>query len=275
RPADRIAVFDNDGTLWPEQPMPFQLAFVLDEIRRLEPDHPEWKDRPIIQAALKGDVATIHHEGMKGALELLAVTHGEVTVEEFNDRVRNWMRTAQHPRFKRLYRDLAYQPMLEVLELFRANGFKTFIVSGGGADFMRVWSEEIYGIPSEQVIGSYAKLRYELRDDKPVLFKEAALEFVDDKAGKPVAIHRFIGKTPAACFGNSDGDKEMLELTTIGRPGHFGLIVHHTDAEREYQYDKVTKSTGQLIEALADAPKRGWTVVDMRRDWKQVFREKR
>jgi hypothetical protein len=194
-----------------------------------------------------------------------------MTVEEFNARVRDWIRVARHPRYDRPYTELAYQPMLELLGHLRANGFKTFIVSGGGADFMRVWAEETYGIPPEQVIGSYAKVRYELRDGKPSLIKEPQIEMVDDRAGKPVGIHRFIGRRPIAAFGNSDGDREMLEWTTIGHAPSLGLIVHHTDADREYAYDAAPASSGKLVEALAEAPARGWIVVDMKQDWRTVF----
>jgi hypothetical protein len=196
-----------------------------------------------------------------------------MTSDEFDQRVRDWFATARHPRYDRAYGELAYVPMLELLDYLRANGFKTYIVSGGGADFIRVWSEEVYGIPPEQVVGSYAKVRYELREGTPVLIKEPLIELVDDKAGKPVGIYRFIGRRPIACFGNSDGDLAMLEWTTVGRQPSLGMIVHHTDAEREYAYDKAPESTGKLIEALADAPKRGWVVIDMQRDWAKLFRE--
>jgi phosphoglycolate phosphatase-like HAD superfamily hydrolase len=270
-PAERIAVFDNDGTLWPENPLPFQAAFILDELKRLAPERPEWQDNPVIAAALAGDVHAIKQGGVPALAELLAATHSGMTVDEFNDRVRGWLDTARHPRFGRPYHELVYQPMLELLDYLRANGFTTYIVSGGGADFMRVWAEDAYGIPPDQVIGSYGKARFELRDGKPVLLKEAGIELVDDKAGKPVGIHRFIGRQPIACFGNSDGDLEMLQWTTIGQSPSFGLIVHHTDAEREYAYDAAPKSSGKLVRALEEANARGWTVVDMRRDWKTIF----
>lgn len=273
--AERILVSDNDGCLWPENPVPFQLAFVLDELKRLAPEHPEWRENPTIQAALSGDLHTVIEGGVPALGQLIAATHAELTDVEFSTRVRDWLETARHPRFNRPYHHLGYQPMVDALEYFRASGFKTYIVSGGGADFMRVWSEEAYGIPPEQVIGSYASARYELRDDGPVLIKEAKIELVDDKAGKPVGIHRFIGRRPIVCFGNSDGDQAMLEWTTIKNPRpSLGLIVHHTDADREFAYDKSPKSSGKLVTALEAAPDRGWQVVDMRQDWKVVFKPK-
>ena len=271
-PAARIAVFDNDGTLWPETPLPFQAQFVLDELERLKGDHPEWKENPAITAALAGDVASVLRSGSGQGAMLLEATHAGLTVEDFNDRVRRWLDTARHPVWKRPYSDLAYQPMLEVLDLLRDHGFTPFIVSGGGADFMRVWTEEVYGIPPSQVIGSYGKVRYELRDDRPVLVKEGGIELIDDREGKPVGIHRFIGRRPVACFGNSDGDQAMLEWTTIDHEPSFGLIVHHTDPVRESAYDSDPKGTGKLVTALEAAPRRGWVVVDMARDWKVVFK---
>ena len=271
-PAARIAVFDNDGTLWPETPLPFQAQFVLDEVKRLEGDHPEWKENPAITAALAGDVTGVLRSGPGQGMVLLEATHAGMTVDEFNDRVRRWLDTARHPVYGRPYSDLAYQPMLEVLDLLRDRGFTPYIVSGGGADFMRVWAEEVYGIPLSQVIGSYGKVRYELRDDRPVLVKEGGIEMIDDREGKPVSIHRFIGRRPVACFGNSDGDQAMLEWTTIEHEPAFGLIVHHTDAERESAYDSDPKGTGKLVTALEAAPRRGWVVVDMARDWKVVFK---
>ncbi len=271
-PAERIAVFDNDGTLWPENPVPFQLMFGFDEIDRLVPQHPEWKNEPVVQAALKRDVATLHKAGVPALLKLIGLTHAGITTEEFKKRVENWMAKARHPRFDKPYDQLTYQPMQEVLAYLRASGFKTYIVSGGGVDFMRVWSERVYGIPPEQVVGSSSQTTYELRESGPVLIKTTDHIFVDDKEGKPVGIHQFIGRRPIACFGNSDGDHAMLQYTTINNPQpSFGLIVHHTDAEREYAYDKAPKSSGKLIEALADAPKRGWTVVDMKKDWKVIY----
>lgn len=271
-PAARIAVFDNDGTLWPETPLPFQARFVLDELHRMAGDHPEWKENPAITAALAGDVESVLRSGPGQGVMLLEATHAGMTVEEFRRRVRHWLDTARHPVWGRPYSDLAYQPMLEVLDLLRDHGFTPYIVSGGGADFMRVWAEEVYGIPPNQVIGSYGKVRYELRDDRPVLVKEGGIEMIDDREGKPVGIHRFIGRRPVACFGNSDGDQAMLEWTTIDHPPSFGLIVHHTDAARESAYDAHPPVTGTLVSALEAAPRRGWVVVDMARDWKVVFK---
>ena len=270
--SERLAVFDNDGTLWPENPMPFQLSFALDELKRRLPDEPAWKDDPMVQAALAGDLPTLLADHYKGLFHIIDLTGSGMTTEEFADRVRAWFANAKHPRFDRPYDQLAYQPMLEVLEFLRANGFTTCIVSGGGADFMRVFAERVYGIPPEQVIGSNTRTVFELRDSGPVLVKTMNDLFIDDKSGKPVAIHQFLGRRPIACFGNSDGDKAMLEYTTINNPHpSFGLIVHHTDADREYAYDSSPKSSGKLVEALADAPKRGWIVVDMKTDWKKIF----
>lgn len=270
---ERIAVFDNDGTLWPENPIPFQLAFVLDELKRRSPNEPKLAEDPMVQAALAGEVGKLlegpHHDGL---MRILALTHTGMTTVEFQKTVEAWLASARHPKYGKAYDQLTYQPMQEVLAYLRANGFKTFIVSGGGADFMRVWSERVYGIPPEQVVGSTALTRFELRDSGPVLIKTMDHAFVDDKAGKPVGIHQFIGRRPIACFGNSDGDLQMLQYTTINNPRpSFGLIVHHTDGEREYAYDAVTKSSGKLVEGLKEAPERGWTVVNMKNDWKQVF----
>jgi len=270
---ERIAVFDNDGTLWPENPMPFQAAFVFDEIKRRAPNEPALQADPMVQALLAGDVAKLmegkHHDGL---MQVVALTHAGMTAEEFAKTINDWISSATHPRFQRRYDDLTYQPMQEVLAYLRANGFKTFIVSGGGADFMRVWSERVYGIPPDQVVGTTARVRYELRDSGPVLVKTMEQLIVDDKAGKPAGIHQFIGRRPIAAFGNSDGDKEMLEYVTIGNPRpSLGVIVRHTDGDREYQYDVNPKSSGTLVEALKDAPQRGWVVVSMKDDWNQVF----
>ncbi len=271
-PAERIAVFDNDGTLWPENPMPFQLAFALDELKRRLPDEPAWKDDPLVQAALAGDLPPLLADHYKGLFHILALTGSGMTTVEFADRVRAWLASARHPRFDRPYDQLAYQPMLEVLAYLRANGFKTYLVSGGGADFMRVFSERVYGVPPEQVVGSNTRVVYELRENGPVLVKTMDDLFIDDKDAKPAAIHQFIGRRPIACFGNSDGDKAMLEYTTIDNPRPaFGLLVHHTDAGREYAYDAAPKSSGKLVAALEDAPQRGWIVVDMKNDWAEVF----
>jgi heat shock protein HslJ/phosphoglycolate phosphatase-like HAD superfamily hydrolase len=274
-PAERIAVFDNDGTLWSENPLPFQLAFLLDQLKRRVDTEPELANDPMVKAALAGDFAKLlagqHHDGL---LHIAALTHTGMTTDEFDQSVKRWADQAIHPRFQRPYLECVYQPMLELLDYLRGHEFKTFIVSGGGADFMRVWSEQVYGIPPEQVVGTTARTRYEMRDGKPVLVKTSESLFVDDKEGKPVGIHQFIGRRPIACFGNSDGDQAMLEYTTIGNPRpSFGLIVHHTDAEREYAYDAQPSSSGKLTTALADAPQRNWTIVDMKSDWKQIFPE--
>jgi phosphoglycolate phosphatase-like HAD superfamily hydrolase len=270
---ERIAVFDNDGTLWVEQPMYVQGVFAFDRLKALAPGHPEWKDRQPFKAALEGDRATLAEAGERGLVALVMATHAGVTTEEFAAEVTDWLATAQHPRFQRPYLRLVYQPMVELLEYLRANGFKTFIVSGGGVDFMRPWADGAYGIPPEQVVGSSIKTGFELRGGGPVLIKLPEVEFVDDKAGKPVGIHRFIGRRPIAAFGNSDGDLEMLQWTTIGAPGRrFGLIVHHDDAEREYAYDR-DSHVGRLDKALDAAPAAGWTVVSMKNDWRVVFPE--
>jgi phosphoglycolate phosphatase-like HAD superfamily hydrolase len=271
--AERIAVFDNDGCMWPENPVPFQLAYAVDEINRMVAEQPALKEDPMVQALLAGDFAKLlegpHHDGL---LHIIALTHAGMTTEEFAARVEAWISTAKHPKFGRPYDQLTYQPMQEVLAYLRANGFKTFIVSGGGADFMRVWSERVYGIPPEQVVGSTARVKYELRDTGPVLVKTLDHLFVDDKAGKPAGIHQFIGRRPIIAFGNSDGDKQMLEYTTINNPRpSLGVIVRHTDEAREYQYDVNPKSSGTLVEALKDAPGRGWTVISMKDDWNAVF----
>ena len=271
--AERIAVFDNDGTLWAEAPIPFQAAFAFDELRRRVPNEPKLAADPMVEAAIKGDLGKLlageHHDGL---FHILGLTHAGMTIDEFNASVENWLKSARHPRFKRPYTELTYQPMQELLKFLRSQGFKTFIVSGGGADFMRVWTESVYGIPPENVVGSAARVKYEMRDGVPVLTKTLEHVFVDDKEGKPVGIHHFIGRRPIACFGNSDGDQAMLEYTTIGNPHpSFGLIVHHTDADREYAYDANPKGSGKLTTALEVAPKRGWTVVDMKQDWKTVW----
>ena len=273
--AERIAVFDNDGCLWPENPMPFQVAFAIDELKRRIVSEPALAAEPMVQAALSEDFGKLlAGEHFDGLMQILAITHAGMTADEFGAAVQNWLQTARHPRFKRPYDELTYQPMQELLSLLRANGFKNFIVSGGGADFMRVWVERVYGIPPEQVVGSTARTKYELRDSGPVLIKTLDYLFVNDKQGKPVGIHQFIGRRPILCCGNSDGDQAMLQYTTINNPlPSFGLIIHHTDAEREYAYDAETKSTGKLVEALQEAPSRGWIVVDMQQDWNAVFGE--
>jgi phosphoserine phosphatase len=265
----RIATFDNDGTLWIEQPMYIQLAFALDRVKVLAPMHPEWKTRQPFAAVLDGDLRRWRRE--KGLVELIAVTHAGMTTAEFEKIVTDWLATARDHRFKRPYTELVYQPMLELLAYLRANGFKTFIASGGGIEFMRPWTERIYGIPPEQVIGSSIKTRFEMKDGAPTLFRLPDINFIDDKAGKPIGINEHIGRRPIAAFGNSDGDLEMLQWTTLGVSGaRFGLIVHHTDAEREYAYDRESRF-GKLDVALDAAAVNKWTVVDMKKDWKRIF----
>ena len=272
-PAERLAVVDNDGTLWPEQPIPFQAAFAVDELRRQLPSEPELADDPMVQAALAGDLAKLlAGEHFEGLLKVVALTHAGLTNQAFGEAVEAWLASASHPRFGRPYHHLTYQPMMELLAHLRATGFQTHIVSGGGADFMRVWVERVYGLPPERVVGSTARTRFEIRDGCPVLTKTLDDLFVNDHDGKPVGIHQFIGRRPVLCCGNSDGDLAMLQYTTMCNPHpSLGLIVHHTDAEREYAYDVETKSTGKLVRALREAPERGWLVVDMRRDWQTVF----
>lgn len=269
-PAERIAVFDNDGTLWAEQPVYFQLAFALDRVKDLSPQHPEWKEKEPFASLLKGDLKGVLAQGEKGLAVILATTHSGMTTEEFDAIIRDWLVTARHPRFNRPYSDLAYQPMLELLTYLRVNGFKTFIVSGGGVEFMRAFTEKVYGIPPEQVIGSSGKLRFESRNGNPVLAKLPVVDFVDDKDGKPIGIQKFIGRRPIAAFGNSDGDLQMLQWTTAGKGPRFALIVHHTDAEREWAYDR-RSHVGRLDNTLDEARSRGWIVVDMKMDWKSVF----
>jgi len=267
----RIATFDNDGTLWCEQPMYVQLAFVLDRIKTLAPQHPEWKSKQPFKAVLDGDMRALAASGEKSLLALVAATHAGMTTDEFFEIVSGWLTTARDPRFKRPYTELIYQPMLELVTYLRANGFKTFIVSGGGVEFMRPWTERVYGIPPEQVVGSSIKTRFQMRDGRPTLFRLPEVNFIDDKAGKPVGINQYIGRRPIAAFGNSDGDLEMLQWTTMsGSEARLGLIVHHTDAEREYAYDRKSHF-GKLDKALDAAALNKWTVVDMKKDWKRIF----
>jgi phosphoserine phosphatase len=269
-PAERIAVFDNDGTLWVEQPMYTQLAFVLERVKDLAPQHPEWQEQQPFKAALEGDMTTLGEAGIEGLIQLLMATHAGMTSEEFERIASDWIVQARHPKFQRPYTDLVYQPMLELLEYLRANGFRTFIVSGGGVDFMRPWTERVYGIPPEQVVGSAIELKYEERDGEPLLVREPKVAFIDDKAGKPVGIQRHIGRRPILAFGNSDGDLQMLRWTTAGDGRRLGLILHHDDAEREYAYDRKSHF-GKLDKALDLAADAGWTVVSMKSDWGRVF----
>lgn len=269
-PAERIAVFDNDGTLWGEQPMYVQLLFAIDRVKALVPKHPEWKRQEPFASVLRGDYGAALEGGEKAILQLVMATHAGMTTEEFEQAVSAWIAAARHPKTGRLYTDMVYQPMLELLACLRANGFKTFIVSGGGVEFMRPWAERVYGIPPEQVIGSSIKTKYEMRGGKPVLVRMPEIDFIDDKAGKPVGIHKFIGRRPIAAFGNSDGDLQMLQWTAAGAGPRFMLLVHHTDAGREWAYDRKSH-VGRLDEALDEAAARGWTVVDMKKDWKVVY----
>jgi len=269
-PAERIAVFDNDGTLWSEQPMYVQLAFALDRVKAMAPGHPEWRGKQPFEAVLEGDMRTLADAGEHGLVELIMATHAGMTSDEFEKIVTDWMGTARHPRFRRPYTEVVYQPMLELLAYLRANGFKTFIVSGGGIELMRPWTERVYGIPPEQVVGSSIKTKFEMRDGKPTLIRLPQVNFIDDKAGKPVGINEQIGRRPIAAFGNSDGDLEMLQWATIGGGARLGLIVHHTDAEREYAYDRQSHF-GKLDKALDAAAANKWTVVDMKKDWKRIF----
>ena len=269
-PAERIAVFDNDGTLWSEQPMYFQLAFALDRVKALAPKHPQWKEQQPFQAVLEGDMKALAASGQKGLMELIMATHAGMNTDEFEVIVKDWLASAKHPRFKRPYTELVYQPMLELLAFLRANGFKTYIVSGGGIEFMRPWTERVYGIPPEQVIGSRIKHKYEMRKSGPVLIRLLGVDFIDDGPDKPVGIFNIIGRIPILAFGNSDGDKEMLEWTAAGKGARFAGIVHHTDAEREYAYDRESHF-GRLAKALDEGQSRGWSIVDMKADWKVVY----
>ncbi len=268
--ADRIATFDNDGTLWCEQPFYFQGLFAFDRIKALAPQHPEWQERQPFKAVLDNDMKALADLGEKGLLELVMVSHAGNTTEEFQTIVQDWLDNAKHPRFQRPYHELIYQPMVELLAYLRANGFKTFIVSGGGIEFMRLWAEEAYGIPPEQVIGSSIVTKFEMRDGKPVLVRLPQLNFLDDRAGNPVAINQHIGRRPIAAFGNSDGDLQMFQWTAAGDGLRFCLLLHHTDAAREWAYDR-DSMVGRLDTALTEARARNWTVVDMEKDWKRVF----
>jgi phosphoglycolate phosphatase-like HAD superfamily hydrolase len=269
-PAERIATFDNDGTLWAEQPLYFQFLFAVDRVKALAPGHPEWKGREPFASLLKGDLKAALAGGEKALAEILAVTHSGMTTEEFQDVAVAWITTAQHPTTNQPYSSMVYKPMLELLTYLRANGFKTFIVSGGGVEFIRAFSEKTYGIPPEQVIGSTGKQKYEIRGGKPVLLKLPEVDFVDDGPGKPVGIQKYIGRRPIAAFGNSDGDLQMLQWTCSGSGARLCLFVHHTDDVREWAYDR-TSTVGKLDKGLDEAVEKGWTVVDMKADWKKIF----
>ncbi len=269
-PRERIASFDNDGTLWSEQPMYFQLFFAIDRVKALAPQHPEWSSQEPFASLLKGDLKAALAGGEHAILEIVMATHTGMTTDEFEDIVNAWIATATHPQTGRLFTDMVFQPMLELLAYLRANEFKTYIVSGGGIEFMRPWVEKIYGVPPEQVIGSSVKTSYEIAEGKPVLRRQATIDFINDKAGKPVGIQTRIGRRPLAAFGNSDGDLQMLEWTMSGAGPRFALYIHHTDAEREWAYDK-SSSVGRLDKGLDAAREGGWTVVDMARDWSQIY----
>jgi phosphoserine phosphatase len=267
---DRIATFDNDGTLWAEQPMYFQLLFALDRVKALAPKHPEWKTEEPFASLLKSDLKGALAGGEPAIFKIVVATHSGMTVDEFNGIVRDWLATAKHPITKRLYTEMVYQPMLELLAYLRANAFKTFIVSGGGIDFIRIFSERVYDIPTQQVVGSSGKTKFEMQDGKWVLTRLPELDFINDGPGKPAGINALIGRRPIAAFGNSDGDMQMLQYTTGGSGHRFGLIVHHTDAVREWAYDRQS-SIGKLDKVLDAAPAAGWTVVDMKNDWRTIF----
>ena len=278
--AERIATFDNDGTLWTEHPMYTQLAFALDRIKELAPQHPEWKTQQPFKAVLDNDMKTLAAAGEKGLVELIMTSHAGMSTAEFEQIVTDWFKTAKHPRFKRPYTELAYQPMVELLEYLRANGFKTYIVSGGGIEFMRPMTEAVYGIPPEQVIGSSIETKYEIQDGKPVLMRLPKVHFIDDKAGKPVGINEFIGRRPVAAFGNSDGDRQMLEWTGAGEGARLMMLVFHDDAEREYAYGPANGQPdtkfGTFSQSLMDeAKKNGWVVISMKSDWRKIFASER
>jgi hypothetical protein len=267
---ERIATFDNDGTLWAEQPIYFQLAFAFDRIRALAPQHPEWQEQEPFKSFLAGDLKGALAGGEKAMVQLVMVSHAGMTTDEFAQSVKDWIATARHPRFNRPYTACVYQPMLELLVYLRANGFKTYIVSGGGVEFMRVWTEQVYGIPPEQVVGSTIKTQFQMRDGTPVLMRLPEPDSIDDKEGKPISINKFIGRRPLLAFGNSDGDHQMLQWTAAGSGLRFMGLVHHTDAEREWAYDRQSH-IGRLDKALDEAKAKGWTVVNMQQDWQTIF----
>lgn len=269
---NRIAVFDNDGTLWSERPVYFQLYFAMDRIKALAPDHPEWKDLQPFKAVLENDMKSVLASGDYGLLELVMASHSGMTTTEFEQIVLDWISTARHPETGKLYSEMVYQPMLEILDYFRSNGFKTYIVSGGGIEFMRPWTKEIYGIPPEQVIGSSIKTQFEIVDGVHQLLRLPELDFIDDKEGKPVGIHKFIGKKPVAAFGNSDGDIQMLQWTDAGPGDELLVYIHHTDSIREWSYDR-DSHIGKLDKGLDEANEKGWIVVDMQQDWSRIFRD--
>jgi phosphoglycolate phosphatase-like HAD superfamily hydrolase len=268
--SERIATFDNDGTLWAEQPLYFQVLYTFDRIEQLAPQHPEWKDKEPFASVLRGDSKSALAGGVKAILEMAMATHAGMSTEEFGQMVSAWLASARHPTTGQRFTEMVYQPMLELLAYLRANGFKTYIISGGGIEFMRPWAESVYGIPPEQVVGSSIKSQYEVRDGRPMLVRLPEMNFIDDKEGKPVGINQHIGRRPIMAFGNSDGDFQMLEWTTAGEGLRFGLLIHHTDGEREWAYDRESH-IGRLDRGLDEGPRRGWTIVDMKKDWKVVF----
>jgi len=268
--SERIVTFDNDGTLWSEQPIYFQLLFAMDRIKELAPDNPDWSDRQPFKGVLEDDLVAVASTGEHGLVELVMASHAGMTTVEFEAIVEEWLGTARHPELDVPYSELVYQPMLEVLEYLRTNGFQTFITSGGGIEFMRPWVEEIYGIPPSQVVGSNIKVEYEVREGQPSLVRLPEIDFIDDKDGKPVGIHKFIGRRPIAAFGNSDGDFQMLEWTTAGDGPRLGVLIHHTDAEREWAYDR-DSHVGKLDRGLDEAAERGWLIVDMKEDWQTIY----
>ena len=269
-PLDRIAVFDNDGTLWSEKPFYFQLVFALDRVKALAAAHPEWQEQQPFKAVLEGNIGEVLAGGVKSLVEIVLATHAGTTTEEFEQIVLDWIASARHPRTGRLYTEMIYQPMLELLETLQAHGFTNYIVSAGGIEFMRAWGEDVYGIPPEQVLGSSIETQFEMRDGDPVLVRLPKVDFVDDNEGKPVGIHKFIGRRPLLAFGNSDGDLQMLQWTAAGDGPRLLGLVHHTDAEREWAYDRESP-IGQLDRALDEAREKGWTLVDMAREWRVVF----
>nr|WP_321450858.1 HAD family hydrolase [uncultured Carboxylicivirga sp.] len=267
---DRIAVFDNDGTLWSEQPMYFQLFFAIYQIRKMAPDHPEWAEQQPYKAILDNDMDTLMTFGKNELFELVMTSHAGTTAEEYEEAVMNWLKNDEHPTLHKPFTKLIFQPMLELLDYLRANDFKVFIVSGGGIDFMRPWTEEVYGIPRNQVVGSSLKASFEIRNGQPVLMRLPEIEFIDDKEGKPVGIYRHIGRKPIFCAGNSDGDLAMMQYTATGNGKNMMLYVHHTDEVREWAYDRASH-IGTFDKALDEATQKGWTIVDMKDDWRIIY----
>lgn len=271
-PAERVAVFDNDGTLWGEQPMYVQLAFVLDRIKSLAPQHPDWKDAEPFKSVLAGDISGLASSGERGLMQLVGATHAGMTSDEFAKIASDWITTAKHPKTGKLYTSMVYQPMLELISYLKANGFEVFIVSGGGIEFMRPWVEQVYGIPPQNVVGSSIKSKYEVNDGKPEIVRLPEIDFVDDGSGKPIGVYTHIGRRPIAAFGNSDGDFQMLEWANSSGGSSFAMIVHHDDADREFAYDRES-NFGRLDKGLTEGPKHGWTIVSMKTDWKQIYPE--